>query len=108
MATNTRPRPDVNFRYYIREWMKHDGWSGDRMAAELGLSGRSALWKQYTKPGGISNVEAARIAKVLKRNPHELLFPPGVPSLDALADGTSAEVRAAMIADVAKHLKKAT
>lgn len=85
--------------------MDHDGWSDDRMAAELNLSSRSAVWKQYTKPGGVSNVLAARIARALGRSPHELLFPPGTPSLDALAEGVSPTVRAAMVADVAKHLK---
>lgn len=99
-----RPAQPV-FRYYIKEWMKHDGWSDDRMAEELGLSSRSAVWKQYKSPGGVSDVLAAKIARALGRSPHELLFPPGTPSLDALAEGVSPEVRAAMLADVAKHLK---
>jgi hypothetical protein len=104
----TKPKSPVEpvFRYYIKEWMEHDGWSDDRMAAELGLSGRSAMWKQYTTPNGISNVKAAQIAKILGRSPHELLFPPGTPSLDALAEGVSPATRAAMVADIAKHLKR--
>lgn len=106
MATKPRAVPSPVFRYYIKEWMAHDGWSGDQVAEKLGLSGRSAVWKRYTTPMGVSNVKAAEIARILGRSPFELLHPPGTPSLDALAEGVSPEVRAAMVADVAKHLKK--
>lgn len=96
----------IQVRYYIKEWIEHLKRTDDEVADKLGLSGRSALWKLYTEQHRLAPQKVSQIARELGVHPSDLLFPPEVPSLDALAEGATPEQRAAMVRDIARHLRK--
>lgn len=83
----------------------HLGISDEKMAGLMGVS-RTTVWKRYTEQHRLTPQKVAQIADALERHPNELLFPPEVPSLDAMADGASPEQRAAMVTDIMRRLKK--
>lgn len=101
----TRPGT-IKIHYYIKEWINHLGLSDDIVAERMGLSGRAALWKLYTEQHRLGPIKVAAIAKALEVHHNELLFPPDVPSLDAMAEGATIEQRAQIVADIARRMKK--
>lgn len=100
-------RKGARLHYYIKEWIDHLGLTDDQVAARMGLSSRASVWKMYTEQHRLTPEKVARLADALDRDPKELLFPPSVPSLDALAEGASPEDRAAMVLDIARRMRKA-
>jgi hypothetical protein len=104
----TRIRRGARLHYYIKEWIDHLQLSDDEVARRGGWSSRSSVWKLYTEQHRLTPEKVARIADALDRHPNELLFPPNVPSLDALADGASPEQRAAIVTDIARRLRQAS
>jgi len=104
MATEIRKGARVH--YYIKEWIDYLGLNDDTVAQRMGLSGRSAVWKLYSQQHRLTPAKVAQIADALDRDPRELLFPPQVPSLDAIADGASDTVRALMVGDIMRRMKR--
>lgn len=96
-------RKGARLHYYIKEWIEHLDLTDDQVAARMGLSSRSSVWKLYTEQHRLTPEKVARVADALDRHPNELLFPPDVPSLDALAEGATAEERAAMVTDIMRR-----
>jgi transcriptional regulator with XRE-family HTH domain len=96
-------RKGARLHYYIKEWIEHLGLTDDEVAARMGLASRSSVWKLYTEQHRLTPEKVARVADALDRHPNELLFPPNVPSLDALAEGASPEERAAMVTDIIRR-----
>jgi transcriptional regulator with XRE-family HTH domain len=107
MAT-TKIRKGARLHYYIKEWINHLGLSDQDVAHRMGLASRTSVWKLYTEQNRLSPERVAQIADALGRHPNELLFPPEVPSLDAIAEGATPEQRAAMVVDIARRLKQAS
>jgi transcriptional regulator with XRE-family HTH domain len=91
--------------YYIKEWITHLGLSDEDVARRMGLSSRTALWKLYKEQHRLAPQKVAQIADALDLHPSQLLFPPEIPSLDAIADGSTPEQRAAMVADIARRMR---
>lgn len=100
-------RKGTRLHYYIKEWIEHLGLTDDQVASRMGLSSRSSVWKLYTEQHRLTPGKVAQIADALDRDPKELLFPPDVPSLDAMAEGVSKELRAAMVTDIARRMRRA-
>lgn len=99
-------RKGARLHYYIKEWMEHLGISDEKLAARMGVS-RTTVWKRYSQQHRLTPQKVAQIADALERHPNELLFPPEVPSLDALAEGASKEERAAMVIDISRRMRAA-
>lgn len=98
-------RKGARLHYYIKEWMVHLGISDEKLAGLMEVS-RTTVWKRYTEQHRLTPQKVAQIANALNRHPNELLFPPEVPSLDAVAEGATPEQRAAMVVDILRRLKK--
>jgi len=103
----TTIRRGARLHYYIKEWIEHLGLTDDQVAARMGLSSRASVWKLYKEQHRLTPHKVAQIAEALDRDPRELLFPPDVPSLDALAEGASPEQRAAMVTDISRRMRRA-
>lgn len=82
--------------------MERLGVSDEAMAGRLGI-GREAVWKRYTEQGRLDPAKIAAFADALDMHPSELLYPPGVPSLDAIAEKATPEQRD-MAADVLRRM----
>lgn len=95
-------RKGARLHYYLKEWMVHLDVSDEELANRMGVS-RTTVWKRYTEQHRLSPAKVAQIADALDRHPNELLFPPEVPSLDALAEGATPEQRAAMVTDIMRR-----
>ncbi len=91
MATKRKGAPELH--YYIKEHMEAKGLSGDKVAELMGLSSRSAVWKWDNEQHRLTPEKVLRAAAALDMHPNELLFPPGVPSLDAVAADATPEQR---------------
>ena len=102
VSTMATIRKGARLHYYIKEWMEHLGLSDQDLANRMGVS-RTTVWKRYSEQQRLSPAKVAQIAEALDRHPNELLFPPDVPSLDALAEGASKEERAAMVVDIMRR-----
>jgi transcriptional regulator with XRE-family HTH domain len=100
-------RKGARLHYYIKEWIEHLGLTDDQVAARMGLSSRSSVWKLYTQQHRLTPAKVAQLADALDRDPRELLFPPEIPSLDVLAEGASDTDRAAMVLDITRRMRKA-
>jgi plasmid maintenance system antidote protein VapI len=87
---------------YVKEWMNHLDVSDIEMARRLGIN-RSAVWKQYSEQKRLDTDKIARIAAALDLHPFQLNYPPGVESLDALADDVE-EKRRREIVEIVKTL----
>jgi len=103
MVTKKGPR----LHYYIKEHMERLGVSDEALGKKLGI-GREAVWKRYSDQRRLDPWKVAQIADALGMHPSELLYPPGVPSLDAIAKDASPEQRN-MAADILRRmLERAT
>jgi transcriptional regulator with XRE-family HTH domain len=102
----TRIRKGRRPHYYIKEWIDHLGLSDEDVARRIGTS-RTTVWKRYTEQHRLTPEKVAQFADALDRHPNELLFPPEVPSLDAIADGATEAQRAAMVGDIVRRMKQA-
>jgi len=100
-------RKGARLHYYLEEWFRHLGLSDQDVASRMGLSSRTSVWKLRTEQHRLTPEKVARIADAIDRHPNELLFPPEVPSLDAIAHGATLEQRAAMVTDIMRRMKKA-
>ncbi len=92
--------------YYIKEWIEFLGLTDDIVAQRAGVD-RTTVWKWYTQQQRLGPDKVAQLAEALDRDHRELLHPPTVPSLDALAEGASDAERAAMIVDITRRMSKA-
>lgn len=99
----TKIRKGARLHYYIREHMKTKGVSGDVMAGRIGVNSRSQVWKLCKEQQRLTPGKVLQIADALGMEPSELLYPPGVPSLDAIASDASPEQRD-MAADVLRRV----
>lgn len=102
----TRIRKGARVHYYIKEWITHLGLSDQDVANRMGLASRTSVWKLYTEQHRLSPEKIAQIADALDRHPSELLYPPEVPSLDAMAEQATPEQRAAIAADIMRRMRK--
>jgi transcriptional regulator with XRE-family HTH domain len=102
MAT-TRIRKGARPHLYIREWMEHLGVSADDMAGRLGVASRSTVWKRYKEQHRLDEGKIQQFADALGISRAQLNFPPGVESLDAIAENATLEQRQ-MAADVLKRM----
>lgn len=91
-------RPHV----YIKEWMEHLGYSDDRMAGLLGVS-RTTVWKRYTEQHRLDPGKIEHFAHALGISRSQLNYPPGVPSLDAIAEEATPDQRE-MAADILRRM----
>lgn len=98
----TKIRRGARLHYYIKEHMERLGVSDDVLAGRLGI-GRETVWKRYKDQRRLDPEKVAQIADALGMHHSELLFPPGTPSLDAIAKDASAEQRE-MAADILKRM----
>lgn len=105
MGTTSRIRKGARLHYYIKEWITHLNLTDQQVADRMNLASRSSVWKLYNDQERLSPGKVARIADALGVDPKELLFPPNVPSLDALAEGASPEQRAQIVVDISRRLK---
>lgn len=101
-AMVTKQRSGPRLHYYIKEHMERLGVSDEDLANLLGI-GRETVWKRYTDQRRLNPEKIAQMAEALKMHTSELLFPPDVPSLDAIAKDASDEQRA-MAADILKRM----
>ena len=83
--------------------MDHLGVSDDQLAGRLGVASRTTVWKRYTEQQRLDLGKIQQIAEALGVSTHQLNFPPGIPSLDAIAENITADQRA-MAADVLRRL----
>lgn len=102
----TSIRRGARLHYYIKEWIEHLGLSDQDVANRMGLSSRTSVWKLYTQQHRLTPEKVAHLAEALDRHPSELLYPPEVPSLDAMAEGATPEQRAAMVADISRRMRR--
>jgi transcriptional regulator with XRE-family HTH domain len=105
MAT-VKIRKGARLHYYITEWMRHLGLSDQDVANRMDLSSRTSVWKLRTQQHRLTPEKVAHLAHALGRHPSELLFPPEVPSLDALAEGATPEQRAAIVSDIIQRMRR--
>lgn len=82
--------------------MERLGISDEAMAGRLGV-GRVTVWKRYSDQRRLDPGKIAEIADALDMHPSELLYPPGTPSLDAIAKDAPAEQRN-MAADILRRM----
>ena len=101
-----RIRRGARLHYYIKEWITHLGLTDQEVANRMELSSRTSVWKLYTEQHRLTPAKVAQIADALGRHPSELLYPPEVPSLDAMAEGATMEQRAAIVADIARRMRR--
>jgi len=99
----TKIRKGARLHYYIKEHMEARNLSDEKVAARMGLSSRASVWKLYNEPHRLTPAKIQRIADALEMHTSELLFPPGVPSLDAIAADAPPE-RREMAADVLRRV----
>lgn len=78
------------------------GVSDEAMAGRLDVS-RETVWKRYTDQRRLDPFKIQEFADALDMHPSELLFPPGTPSLDAIANGATPDQRA-MAADIVRRM----
>lgn len=105
MVTPTRIRKGAKPHLYIKEWMDHLGVSDEMMAGRLDVGSRTTVWKRYTEQHRLDLGKIFQFADALGVHPDQLKYPPGVRSLDAIADGLSLEQRE-MAADVLTRMFK--
>lgn len=98
----TKIRKGARLHYYIKEHMDRLGVSDEQMAGRLGI-GRETVWKRYTEQRRLDPGKVAAFADALGMHTSELLYPPGVQSLDAIADKATPEQRD-MAADVLRRM----
>lgn len=98
----TRIRKGARLHYYIKEHMDRLGVSDEAMAGRLDVS-RETVWKRYTDQRRLDPFKIQEFADALDMHPSELLFPPGTPSLDAIANGATPDQRA-MAADIVRRM----
>lgn len=85
-ADIVRIRKGAKPHVYIKEWMEHLNVSDDEMAGRLGLASRSAVWKRYREQHRLDPGKIQQFADALGIQRSQLNYPPGMPSLDAIAD----------------------
>lgn len=85
MATD-RIRKGARTHVYIKEWMDHLGLSDDEMAGRLELKSRTTVWKRYTEQHRLDPGKIQQFADAMGIQRSQLNYPPGTPSLDAIAD----------------------
>ena len=98
----TRNQKGAQLHYYIKEHMEERGISDGEMAHRIGVS-RETVWKRYSDQRRLDPFKIEEFAKALGMHPSELLFPPGTPSLDAIANGATPDQRA-MAADIVRRM----
>lgn len=98
----TRIRKGARLHYYIKEHMDRLGVSDEAMAGRIGVT-RETVWKRYTDQRRLDPFKVLEFADALDMHPSELLFPPGTPSLDAIANGASPDQRE-MVADIVRRM----
>jgi transcriptional regulator with XRE-family HTH domain len=98
-------RKGARLHYYIKEWMVYLDVSDEELANRMGVS-RTTVWKRYTEQHRLTPQKVAQIADALDRHPKELQLRPEEPSLDAIAEGSTPEQRAAMVTDIMRRMKK--
>lgn len=104
MAT-TRIRKGARPHIYIKEHMDKLKVSDDEMAGRLGLGSRSAVWKRYKEQHRLDPGKIQEFADALGIPVSQLSYPPGVPSLDAIAEDATPEQRE-MAADILQRMLK--
>jgi transcriptional regulator with XRE-family HTH domain len=102
MATE-RIRKGARPHVYVKEWMEHLGVSDEEMAGRIGVASRTTVWKRYSEQHRLDPGKIQEFADALGINRRQLNYPPGVPSLDALAEGATPDQRA-MAADVLRRM----
>lgn len=98
----TKIRRGARLHYYIKEHMDRLGVSDEAMAGRLGI-GRETVWKRYTEQQRLDPGKVAAFADALDMHPSELLYPPGTPSLDAIA-ATATPAERDMAADILRRM----
>ena len=88
---------------YVKEWMDHLGISDDEMAGRIGVASRTTVWKRYTQQQRLDIGKIQQFADALGISASQLNYPPGIASLDAIAEGVTADQRA-MAADVLRRM----
>lgn len=83
MAT-TQIRKGAQLHYYIKEHMERLKVSDATLAGRIGCS-TETVWKRYKQQHRLTPGKVAEIAHHLNMTVTELMKPPGVPSLDAVA-----------------------
>jgi transcriptional regulator with XRE-family HTH domain len=106
MATD-RIRKGARPHVYIKEHMDKLKVSDDEMAGRLGLGSRSAVWKRYKEQHRLDPGKIQEFADALGIPSSQLYYPPGVPSLDAIAEAEEATPeQREMAADVLQRMLK--
>lgn len=104
MAT-TRIRKGAKAHVYVKEHMNKLGVSDDDMAGRLGLASRSSVWKLYREQHRLDLGKVQQFADALGIPISQLYYPPGVRSLDAIAeDADATPEQREMAADVLQRM----
>lgn len=98
-----KKRKAASVHYYIKEHMVSLGISDEELAERIGVSSRTQVWKLYSEQSRLDPRKVSQIADALGMHPSELLYPPGTPSLDAIAANATVEQRE-MAADVLRRM----
>jgi transcriptional regulator with XRE-family HTH domain len=85
MATD-RIRKGAKTHLYIKEWMENLGISDDEMAGRIGVASRTTVWKRYREQHRLDLGKIQEFADALGISRSQLNYPPGIQSLDAIAE----------------------
>ena len=107
MATD-RIRKGVKPHLYIKEWMEHLGISDDEMAGRIGVASRTTVWKRYREQHRLDLGKIQQFADALGISRSQLNYPPGIQSLDAIAENATPDQRARAADVLRRMLSKAS
>ena len=92
---------------YIKEWMDAREVSDEKMAGRIGVA-RETVFRWRTEQKRLTPEKIAMLAEAMDLQPSALWSPPSSPSVDALLQGASADVRAMAYDVVQRMLKRAS
>lgn len=105
MATGIRKGARVHL--YITEWMEKRGLNDEKLGLRFDPKvDRTTVWRWRTEQHRLNPAKIAALAKALDLTPQELWRPPpkdDQPSLDAMVEAATPELRAT-VTDVVKRL----
>jgi transcriptional regulator with XRE-family HTH domain len=87
-----RIRKSAKGHLYVEEWLEHLGISDDALAGRLNIA-RTSVWRWKNEQHRLSPGKIQQLADALGIKPVQLWSLPTRPSLDALLDDATDEVR---------------
>lgn len=101
MATSSI-RKGARIHLYITEWFDHLGVNDEKVATRIGVD-RATVHRWRKEQNRLNPIKIATLAEALDISPQDFWRPPARPSLDAIVDKASDEVRA-MAVDIVRRM----